>query len=872
MSNSTSRRGGTLTELMVATVILSVGILGLFGAFKFIARSTLISRATSMATNLGQERIESLKNLNYYSLQITTDSVTHPTITNPPLTYDTVNYPPETIAIGGINFTRYTYVGMAEMTGSNISTVAFTYPDTGLKQITVDIVWTEAGRNKRWTLRNLLENPNVNPLDATISGSVTNSAGGNVAGAVVVVEQNEDWGATANASGAFSFSVYHGTYTLRASSAGFSDGVSASFIAPKGPTTTVPAISLTAYATGTVTGTVWLNKDIVISQVVADTETVVSDGSPQHVEYFELFNPTTYSITIGTKAVGSPNYYFYTIDQNWNYQCQGCDWAPTVTRSYITHVSSYVGPGRYYLLANASSFYLSSGWVRPDAYFTNAGGNQTYPNLLTTCGSIGILNSNTWDWSDIVGWSRSGVSAPMWPSYGLPVPNSAGDDGLQENMQIVRVSSPGISGAAVRSYGSAYNSGSNKRDFYYDAGTYFKTLPAYPPRTTASGVFTTLTGMTPNELVAYATTYVSASDPHSGSTTAFTAYVTSGALSLPYTRFQLSGVSTGTWSVVALYSTYSNTYDNVVVTQNKFTGVPNDATTPAWDAAGHAQVKLSSVASMGFIKGTVTNTANAAINGIVVQGGGVTKTTGSNGVYFMPVSSGTITVIANPNNANANYVEGIAAAAVAQGAVTTQNFTLNQGGRITGYVTTGTTPLSNQAIAATNGVGSQVGSAVTDASGNFTMRNISTGTYTIFPVLESGQDTDPNSLPATLGASGSVFTGTFTVSGAFGSISGTVTDASGLVTSGALILASTTTIASSPAAIVGSSAPAQVPLYMVSSKADGTFVLPVRGGSTYNLSAYVPVISGTSVSITTKTYSGIVVSASAATTRNVTIP
>ena len=121
---------------MVATVILSIGVLGLFGAFRYIARTTLISRGTSLATNLGQERIESLKNLSYYALQITTASATDATV-SPSILYDTSNYPPETIAIGGITYTRYTYVGMSELTGSDITDVAFTYPDTGLKQIAV---------------------------------------------------------------------------------------------------------------------------------------------------------------------------------------------------------------------------------------------------------------------------------------------------------------------------------------------------------------------------------------------------------------------------------------------------------------------------------------------------------------------------------------------------------------------------------------------------------------------------------------------------------------------------------------------------------------------------------------------------------------
>ncbi len=304
MRNRNTRFGGTLTELMVATVILSIGVLGLFGAFKFIARTTLISRATSLATNLGQERIETLKNLSYYALQITTASATDATVT-PSILYDTVNYPPETIQIGGITFTRYTYVGMAELSGSNITDVAFTYPDTGLKQITVHTLWTEAGRKKIWTLRNLLENPNINPLDATISGTVANSAGGNVASAIVVVEQNENWGAKTDASGNYSFSVYHGTYTVRASSANFSDAVSTSNVVNKGATKIIsPNITLISVASGTIQGTVWLNNGPVFSQVVVETNTWVAGDIFRNVEYIELFNPTTYPIDIG--VTGTP--------------------------------------------------------------------------------------------------------------------------------------------------------------------------------------------------------------------------------------------------------------------------------------------------------------------------------------------------------------------------------------------------------------------------------------------------------------------------------------------------------------------------------------------------------------------------------------
>lgn len=863
-----------MTELMVATVILSVGVLGLFGAFKYIARSTLISRATSMATNLGQERIESLKNLSYYALQITTATLTDSTV-QPAIVYDTVNYPPETIAIGGITFTRYTFVGMAEMTGSDISTVTFNYPDTGLKQITVDIVWTEAARKKRWTLRNLLENPNINPLDSTITGTVTNSAGGFVASAVVVVEQNEDWGATTNASGAYTFSVYHGTYTIRVSSTGFTDGVSSSITGSRGETTTVPAISLTALATGYITGNAWYNTSLIISQVVAATETQVADGSTQFVEYIELFNPTTFPINIGTTGAAAKNVALFYQDETfaagfgrWDLSGYG-----VANNLFVTNVTTYIAPGRYYLIANADSFYINGAWITADAYMDdNLTSPLAYPNYICNdkAGSISLYDAANGVWYDHVGWADNNNNPVYYE--GNFIPDGGGiNDGLGTPLgkQIVRVSSPGINASTLGNYGRAYDSNSNAHDFLYE-GAYFNSFTHFvSPKSMASGAFAIVTGKVPT---LFGTTYVSASDPNSGSTTAYTAYITSGALSLPYSHYQLAAVSTGTWSVVSAYSTYANSYENVVVTQNAYTGVPNAATTPAWAGPALSHIQLTSTTTSGFIKGTITNSALAPLSGITVQGGGVTKITGPNGVYFMPVSSGVITIIANPNNANASYVQSIEAPTVTAGAVVTQNFVLALGGRITGYVTTGTTPLAFQAVTAITGGGSQAGSAVTDASGNFTMRNVSTGTYTVFPVLESGQDTAPNTLPADLTSLGSVFVGTFTVAGAFGSITGTVTDAQGLVTSGALLLASTNTIASTPAAIVGSSAPAQVPIYMVSSKADGTYTLPVRGGSTYNLSAYVPVVTGSGVSITTKTYTGIAVSASAATVKHVTIP
>lgn len=850
-----SRSGATLTELMVAVIILSIGLLGLFNAFRFISRSLYVSRAQSLATNLAQERVESLKNLNYYSLLLTTAPATTPPPTS--IIYDTGNYPPETIVIGGITFIRYTYVTMVDVINGDITAISYTYPDTGMKQVAVTVSWTDMGTQKKWRLTNLLENPRVNPLDATISGNVKISGTTtNLPGAVVRVEQNSDWTATTDAGGNYTFRVYHGTYTVRASSAGFYDAVSPVTTVSRGGASTVN-LSLQAIATGTVAGIAWYNSDLVISQVVAATNTVVGDLTRHDVEYVELFNPTTYPIDIGVTAV-----YPKTVALRYEDENGSSDRDDSAAGFNIHHVTTYVPAGRYYLYANAPTFHVLGQWVVADAYYDAA---LSYPDIIRNdkAGAIEIYRP-AGAVLDAVGWDDNNNTAPSYET--LSIPNAAANDGLGSPMgkQIVRVSSPAAGAADLAAYGRAYDSDSNQRDFLYESASFAGFV--YPPRNVASGTFPVITGKVPSGAE------VAASDPNSGSTQTYTAYVTSGSLSLPYARFTLLGVTTGTWNVAFGYGTYSQIVASVTVNQNLVTGIPNSVTTPAWVAPNLYHVPLSSVTDMGFVKGIVTNPYNIPLANIVVQSGGDQKTTSANGSYFMAVSSGAVNLVANPNNQNPSYVQTQAPVIIAQGATTTQDFTLSLGARLTGYCTTGTTPVANFVVAVLNGT-NQAGSGTTDASGIFTVKNISTGTYTVTPVIEVGQDVNPNSAVVVLNSTGTVFVATFTVSGAFGSIDGTVTNGASLVTSGALVIASTASIPTSPPSIAGSSAPAMTPYYMVSSRADGSYVLPVRGGLTYNLSAYVPVIAANgTVSITTKTYSGIAVSVSGATTKNVTLP
>ncbi len=884
-------RGVTLTELMVAVVILTIGVLGMFGAFQYINMAIHGSRTKTLATNLAQERIEALKNSTYYELLVTTSSSVDSTV-SPAVTYDNSNYPPETISVGGIIFTRYTLVTMAQMTNNVITSVSNTYPDTGMKEISVSIVWADNGVRKSWTLNNLLENPFVNPLDSSLSGYAATTAGVKLPGVRIDVEQYPDYSATTDASGSYSFRVYHGTYTVRMSSAGYFDWVSPIMGIVQGSNAVLNS-SMTAIASGTVNGIAWYNPNLVISEVVGTTHTCTgvtcTGGYLNDVEYVELFNPTTFQINVVTPPAGAGPWSAGSVVENIkiNTTVGGNGYSDIMDcgGGNCVYLSSYVAPGGYYLLASFPTFMVNGVWVTADAYFKNSCGGPPADCIAdVSYGGIQIqdaLGNNI----DRVCWKGSGGTPPAAYCNGTIIPTDS-NCGLDTSLvsgacpsprvgnELVRFSSPTVMARTMftGTYGSAYNSQNNAADYIYPVLGNVATegLP-YNPFTTASPVLPVITG------IPAVGAQVSASDPNSGSGQSVSAYAAGPApWSQPqlYAPFELDGVSTGTWNLdVALASSpaYAQLVGVTIAAQGSVVGVPNAATVPAWSGAGLYHVVMTTSSLDGFIKGMVTDSNNSALSGITVQCAGQTKTTGANGLYFMNVSSGPDVIIVNPNNANPTYVQQLYPVTVDTGQILTQDAALSQGVTLQGYMTTGTTPVPNFTVTA-NLNGNQYASAVTNNSGVFTMRNLSTGTYIVEPALDVGQDSNPPSItmPA---PSGTVFVGTFTVSGAFGSIGGTITNNGALVTAGALILASTGTIGSIPPSIAGSSAPALCPIYAISSKADGTYSLPVRGSLTYNLSVYIPKLSGTTAVTTSyKTYPGIAVAPGLVTTQNVVLP
>jgi hypothetical protein len=868
-----TRSGATLAELMVAVAIFSIAILGFINAFRYITQALRVTRARTLASNLAQERVEVLKNYSYYALLITTAPSVDNSI-SPAVTYDSVNYSAETITIGGIVFTRYSFVALAQVDNNVISTVTYTYPDTGLKEIQVHVLWSENGVRKKMSLSNLLENPNVNALDSTITGTVNKATGGGLASAIVKTAENADWNATTDTSGNYSFRVYHGSYTIVASSAGYFSATSSLINVSTASTTTAPTLTLTAIASGTVQGYAWMNTGLVISQVVTSTQQ--ADNNNFVAQYIELFNPTTYTITIGGATPA--------IKVNFQAPAADSDSDTCADATYgikLTYVNTFVPAGKYYLVADTSTFVVNGAKRYADAYYADTAdtycsaapdnniwklvGSPPLKKMIMPPGDGGSvwLTNAAGTVIDAVGWSHGGNLPVRYEGTYISDTGS----GLADGNQIVRISSPAASlaNAGMSSYGRAYDSDKNNLDFVYPPViSGIVANPRYSQDTT------TMTVISGKPAIG---AYVSSSDSYSGSTIAYRTSIASGTNNLPVAFYSLGGVSTGSWTLDISSSGYTVQIPTVTYAQNTITWMPTATSTPSWNLANNYGVNLTSSSYGGFLTGTVTDIFGNNISGITMTAGGTTKTTGTNGKYFASVSSGPITAVFNPANANPNYITATYELTITQGQALTQDVTLSPGGTLYGYVTSGTTPQPNIPVTANVG-GSQYAGATSNTSGYFYMRNITTGTYTVFPVIDVGQDSSPNSVSVTLNAGQTVFVGSFTVVGALSTLTGSVTYSGSALTSGALVVASTGSLASTPISVVASSASAQTVRYMVSTQADGTYTLPLRGANTYYVSIYVPVVNSSAgtVSTTTKTYTNVFVPVNSTKTQNLAVP
>jgi prepilin-type N-terminal cleavage/methylation domain-containing protein len=834
-------RGMTLVELMISTVILVVAAVGVMGVFIYIAKSIQYSKSRGLASNLSQEQLQILKQKNYYRVLVTT-STAYRTEFDPPIAYDpaTGYFPPESILEGGINFTRLTNVEWGMEVSGVVTALPPTSSETNFKIITVTTIWFLNNEFHKVQIRNVLSNPDAVVASSMLKGTVTSGASA-VPNALITVTENTGALDTTDNLGKYMMTLFPGNYNLSCTAQGYFTKTAAVGVATN--TTATVDFTLIAMTSATVSGYVWKNDHLVISQVMGDTPT--ASGFSQ--EYVEIFNPTTWTWTV-------PNVLGLTFQRE---TLQ--DAAPINVAINYTGSPATIAPGGFYLFANTSPVSVAGSVVGADAVWESAVGGPNEinfsPRFITTpgaedynvipvaedgiasaAGGVRLYDVLTGQVLDTVGWQGNGGHNPDPQSYEtLPCNQNIG---LQRNELFARyASTAGIVGGV----GPAYDSSKNAINWYGG--------PTWtPPRNTLTGLHPIIAG-TPA-----VGAMVTCNDGLSGGVVA----VTVG--SPPLAKFSLPDVATGTWTMFMALGSDSLELSTVTVTTSGTLWVPHAGTTPAWPAANQYSAFLSSTATSGYISGTVKNASNNAISpGVQVTAGGLTTTASTvNGFYMLKSQPGTFTLWANPANANPSYVSAsVTGVNVTIGAVTSNmNFTLSQAGQVAGFVTRdGVNALPGVAVTATNAAGFVESQQVSGADGRFRMSNVSTGTFTIEPVLNSGETVTPLSANVTVGVGAQVWSATFTVRGAMGNIHGTVKKSGVPIETGVMVIATTSTIAGVPPTLNFASLTGAA-LYTAASKEDGTYSLDVRGSTTtaFRVYGYYAVPAGSAWTM----YSGVV--------------
>jgi Tfp pilus assembly protein PilV len=806
--------GVTLVELMVTIFILSIGVLAAIGSFQYISTSTQLSKSRTLATNLAQEKIEKLKNISYYMLSVATNVYTDSRV-SPSIDYDNSFYTPENIVEGGIPFIRTTRVDYAYQNGSTISTASWTTDDTSLKQITVYVLWQEGSAWKYQQVQNLMTNPAANPLSATASGSVKTPGGVAIPGALVQVIDNSNWFSSVDGSGNYRFNVSPGSYTLQSSSNGYFTSTTNGYQNFTSGNTTTINFTLTQMATGTVTGQIFIDTNIVIGQVVASSVT------DRDYDYLELYNSSTSTLTMGPMRLWIGYY-----DHNWNFR-----------GGYITTNTNSLGPNRFFLVANTPDTIQIGGVIRNvDGYCSDSA--YQYPNhfiLPALAGGIYVYfykPSTGWAVVDRMGW-YNGATAPV--SLTVETQGVAGT-GLPAGHQYVRRTGTGVYDLT---YGPAYDSDNNSIDF-----TENTTITVTPSNSSVS--------KNPESGRPSYGAMVNLNDPfnNSGGCTAATVG------GCPVCAFSVSA-ATGAWTMEISSNGYYAQIQNINVQPSASTGVPNGGTTPSWASVGNANVTLlQNTTSYAFVSGYVITSGGSPLNGIkVIDGNGRSTTTGSNGAYTLLASSGVVYITANPNDSNMNHsyvtsppqMETLQAGALYDGI----NFTLELGGILRAYFQTGTSrPLPGRIAVALKQGGADTAQASSDSTGYCYLQNLSTGVYTITPELDSLETASPGSLTVTMASTGtSTSVSTFTITSGIVTITGQVLVgvSSAPITTGTLILASSTSITSTlPPTQSGATGAACSPCYYTtSSDASANYTLQLRSSAIpYRLYGWYTTFSG----------------------------
>ncbi|PKN01409.1 MAG: hypothetical protein CVU77_05520 [Elusimicrobia bacterium HGW-Elusimicrobia-1] len=833
-----SRAGFTLVEVMVAVSIISIAFLAAVSTFNTITNAIQSTKNRTLATNLAQEKIQILRQISYNRLMVT-PSPSYRTDLSTTVAYDTAYYPPEAILEGGVMYERLTYVQMAAEVGNVLKYFGST-PDTGMKAVTVSVVWTQRNEKKLLQIKSVIANPDTIKLSAGVAGTVKKySSAQPIEGANIFIAENIAWRSASASDGSYLIKCFDGTHTLYAEARGYF---------PQSRKITLGEneiaeenFALVAMASGTARGYAWLNNGPVISQVVGST---LNASTVFDQEYVELFNPTTSAWVMATGA----NSGVFGL----KYKSTGDDDSDPPTTINLDYVTLAIPPQSYYLAANTTTIIIGGIARNADAVWNTA--TDDYPNVIKckedsgptyAGGGVGIYRISDGEWIDRAGWNR-GVDAggnkvaPIREGNGIPQPSL----GLERGEQFVRKTS---TGGIVGTFARCYDSHNNSDDFIG-----YKPL-SYPPKNSSDSA-TVVAG---KPAIGAA---VSANDGLSYSVTA------SQTGSPPAAEFTLTSVATGQHIILITSGTLSCSLSSVTITSDgQVVNVPSADTVPSWPSADFHSAFINQELLAGYVSGKVTNALNAPISApspIKIRIGSTEVTANpTTGRYIAAVTPETYTVEANPNMDNSYYVSQTRDnVAVTLGAVTSGvDFVLSQGGSVDGWITRdGINPLPGISVTAANESGAVLGVGMSAQNGRFSILNISTGTRTIKPELDAKETSDPDEITANISLGESLFVGTFTVTDAFGRIAGNVRSDGHPISTGVMIFASTSSISASAPPVIVPNMP-QI-YYMTNSYENGTYALEVRGGSTlYNMAAFYPTVSGLTVFVSTRTASNIAV-------------
>lgn len=832
--------GVTLVELMVMSVIASLVALTVIQGFSSISRGIIASRFKSVATQLANERMQTLKSTSYYRLRVSSATVT-PTgmgsgIFSPYVYSDASNYPPQVNVVNGITFTCYTKVEKMMKNGTNEALVVqpWNAPDTGLKQITLSAVWREKGTLRRVLLINLLENPDrltpTGDFIGTVRNSVTLAALSNVTVSIAEVPSLYFFGS----GGGYRIGAPAGTYTLTASRQGYFSQTLYNQTITSTTSQVTANFLLPAMASGTVTGSVWYNDHLVLSRVCGQK----MDGLIKQ-EYVEVFNPTTWT---------------WTVDGQIGLNFQGKLALAQISINYAVGGNN-IAPGGFYLFASHSPINIDGNSVTPDAVWENALGgpndtNANFPFFSAVNGTYNIIPINT-DGAgegvgtltlcrmgggaatiDRVGWQAGPLVSPA-AFETTPIPNA---NGMELAEIYFRKTAPG--GAFSNTVGPAYDGDDNSLDWAIQP----EFIPLPPPRTTATVAAPILSGKPAFGARVFANDGMSA-----------TVTASSGAWSPPEAKFTLPNVATGTWIVRSSSGNFLCALSTSVVA----------------GATLSASLVLNTPNTFGFMNGRVVDaTTLVGISGITVTPGPVV--TDAQGFFDLPGTAGAKLVYANQGPANPAYTETSKSVTFTAGQVTSNHFLyLSAGAKITGFITTdGITPLPTVPVEIVNNLTSfTTDNAVSDVNGMFSA-TVPLGTYTVRPTAAVGEMVAPLTPNVALVTGGTtVFSATYTVTSAFGTVSGTVTSLGKPITTGALVIASTASLPADPLDIDGAFRTGGNIYYAGTSRSDGTFAFDVKNG-TYTITGFYSTFSGDTPVIVKKEQAGVVVLPRAKTTVN----